>query len=124
MTCVKMLAGDHIFDWLYESDPQKAVFFFYVLCVIWYSVMLNMLISILMNGFDIVDHGLIEHVPQNPIVLIVDDFKKFVLNQVWNCARWFKRLLTRCAHPGKAAVLDMVQCRLPYRSPMLRDVCR
>ena len=36
MTCVKMRAGDHIFDRLYESDPQKAVFFFYVLCVIWY----------------------------------------------------------------------------------------
>ena len=43
----------------------------------------NMFISILMNGFDIVDHGLIEHVPQNPIVLMVDDFKKSVLNQVW-----------------------------------------
>jgi len=115
MTCFKMLAGDHIFDRLYESDPYMAVFFFYVFCVFWYFVMLNMFISILMNGFDIVDHGLINYVPQNPIVLIVDDFKKSVFNQVWNGAQWFKRLLTRCAHPGKAAVLDMVQCCLPYR---------
>ena len=124
MTCFKMRAGDHTFDRLYESDPDMAVFFFYGFCVFWYFVMPNMFISMLMNGFDIVDHSLIEHVPQNPIVLMVDDFKKSVLNQVWNGAQWFKRLLTWCAHPGKAAVLDMVQCCRPHRSPMLRDVCR
>ena len=118
MTCFKMLAGDHIFDRLYESDSYMAVFSFCGFCVFWYFVMPNMFISMLMNGFDIVDHGLIEYVPQNPIVLIVDDFKKFVLNQVWNvlsgtsvCSLGVRtRARQRCLTWFSAAVHTGLQC--------------
>jgi len=51
-----MLLGQPIYDALYLADPVMAPIFFFTFYVLFYLVMKNVFVSILMTGYDNADH--------------------------------------------------------------------
>lgn len=84
-----MLAGAPDLGGMAKVDPIMAPIFFYIFYVFFYLVMLNIFVTLLMSGYDIVDYEIGQRrkknggeKEKNPLSLIFDELKSDVVGSV------------------------------------------
>ena len=81
-----MLSGDMIFDEISRVDNILGPIYFFSFYILFYLVLINIFVTLLMSGYDIVDYQLqkkgLSETEKNPIVLIFEELKADVIGNI------------------------------------------
>eukprot|EP00931_Biecheleriopsis_adriatica_P003779 TRINITY_DN105539_c0_g1_i1.p1 TRINITY_DN105539_c0_g1~~TRINITY_DN105539_c0_g1_i1.p1 ORF type:complete len:1627 (-),score=332.39 TRINITY_DN105539_c0_g1_i1:145-4959(-) len=114
-----MIAGDAVYDPLVEADAYLGPFYFFAFYTIFYLVLINIFVTLLMSGYDIVDFEIGEkqkkssEKEKNPLVLIFDELKADVVGNIVKYGSVVFKYVGICLSPVIVSVQACLICRPP-----------
>eukprot|EP00438_Fugacium_kawagutii_P036753 Skav205309 [mRNA] locus=scaffold3444:61548:64196:+ [translate_table: standard] len=99
-----MLSGDMIFKDISRVDPILGPIYFFSFYILFYLVLINIFVTLLMSGYDIVDYQLRNNkgqneIEKNPIVLIFEELKADVVGNILRYGGTVFRYAAICLDP-------------------------
>ena len=98
-----MLSGDMIFHDISRVDNILGPVYFFSFYILFYLVLINIFVTLLMSGYDIVDYQLqkkgLNETEKNPIVLIFEELKADVIGNILRYGSTFIKYARVCLDP-------------------------
>ncbi|CAK9012212.1 unnamed protein product [Durusdinium trenchii] len=98
-----MLSGDMIFDKITRVDPILGPIYFFSFYILFFLVLINIFVTLLMSGYDIVDYELHKkgqnEVEKNPIILIFEELKADVVGNILKYGSTLMKYIRVCVDP-------------------------
>mmetsp|Transcript_78496 Transcript_78496/g.138221 ORF Transcript_78496/g.138221 Transcript_78496/m.138221 type:complete len:1600 (-) Transcript_78496:20-4819(-) len=113
-----MLAGKENFNQLEAADPILGPLFYCVFFIGFYMVMINIFVTLLMNGYDIVDFDIkkrrdLGEQDRNPFVLLYTELKSDAVGGLIKYGSTVLKLAGRCFAPIIVSIKACFFCQLP-----------
>jgi len=112
-----MLTGDMVFDDIYRVDEILGTIYFFFFYILFYLVLINIFVTLLMSGYDVVDYELqkrgLNEKEQNPITLIFEELKADVVGNILKYGATVIKYATICLDPIVVSIKACFFCSTP-----------
>lgn len=112
-----MLTGDMVFDDIYRVDEILGTIYFFFFYILFYLVLINIFVTLLMSGYDVVDYQLqkrgLNEKEQNPITLIFEELKADVVGNILKYGATVIKYATICLDPIVVSIKACFFCSTP-----------
>ena len=98
-----MLSGDMIFNDISRVDNILGPIYFFSFYILFFLVLINIFVTLLMSGYDVVDYELhkkgLNETEKNPIILIFEELKADVVGNILKYGTTAMRYIAVCIDP-------------------------
>ncbi|CAJ1345044.1 unnamed protein product [Effrenium voratum] len=112
-----MLNGQVVFNEIVRVDEILGVIYFFSFYVLFYLVLINIFVTLLMSGYDVVDYELQKknqnEQEKNPIVLIFEELKADVVGNILKYGTTVIKYVRICLDPIVVSIKACCFCSLP-----------